>query len=153
MIGVVLDTNIVVSALLIPHGPPARVFLMALHNQNVQLCVSAEVFAEYEEVLKRPKFNFTVSAIEAALGGFGKKGFWVRPTGKVSACSDPDDDIFLECAEAATADYLVTGNRRHFPPAGWGRLKIVTASEFLNVFKFDRDSAIELTLRDDLPGG
>ena len=84
MIGVVLDTNIVVSALLIPQGPPARVFLMALQNQDTQLCVSAEVFAEYEEVLNRPKFNFTASAIAETLGGFREKGFWVKPTGKVS---------------------------------------------------------------------
>jgi uncharacterized protein len=113
---VVLDTNIVVSALLTPQGPPGRVFSMALRNQSsIQLCVSAEVFAEYEEVLNRPKFNFTISAIEAALGSFREKGFWVKPTGKVSICDDPDDDIFLECAEAAAADYLVTGNPRHFP--------------------------------------
>jgi putative PIN family toxin of toxin-antitoxin system len=146
MIGVVLDTNIVVSALLIPQGPPARVFLMALQNQDTQLCVSAEVFAEYEEVLNRPKFNFTVSAIAATLGGFREKGFWVKPTGKVSVCDDPDDDIFLECAEAAAADYLITGNQRHFPAPGWGRLKIVTAREFLTLFEFDRDSVIGLKL-------
>ena len=46
MIGVVLDTNIVVSALLIPQGPPARVFLMALQNQDTQLCVSADTLFE-----------------------------------------------------------------------------------------------------------
>jgi putative PIN family toxin of toxin-antitoxin system len=146
MIGVVLDTNIVVSALLIPQGPPARVFLMALQNQDTQLCVSAEVFAEYEEVLNRPKFNFAVSAIAATLGGFREKGFWVKPTGKVSVCDDPDDDIFLECAEAAAADYLITGNQRHFPAACWGRLKIVTAREFLTLFEFERDSVIGLKL-------
>jgi uncharacterized protein len=62
MIGVVLDTNILVSALLTPQGPSARVFLMTLQNQGTQLCVSAEVFAEYEEVLYRTKFNFTCSS-------------------------------------------------------------------------------------------
>jgi uncharacterized protein len=119
---------------------------MALQNQDTQLCVSAEVFAEYEEVLNRPKFNFTASAIAETLGGFREKGFWVKPTGKVSVCDDPDDDIFLECAEAAAADYLITGNQRHFPAAGWGRLKIVTAREFLTLFEFDRDSVIGLEL-------
>ena len=144
MIGVVLDTNILVSALLTPQGPSARVFLMTLQNQGTQLCVSAEVFAEYEEVLYRTKFNFTASAIAATLRGLREKGFWVKPTGKVSACDDPDDDIFLECAEAAAADYLVTGNQRHFPAAGWGRLKIVTAREFLTLFELDEDSATPL---------
>ena len=37
---------------------------------------------------------------------------------KVRACSDPDDDIFLECAQAASAHYLVTGNGKHFPATG-----------------------------------
>jgi uncharacterized protein len=144
MIRVVLDTNILVSALLTPQRPSARVFLLTLLNQDTQLCVSAEVFSEYEEVLKRTKFSFTASAIAATLSGFRQKGFWVKPTGKVNACDDPDDDIFLECAEAAAADYLVTGNRRHFPAAGWGRLKIVTPREFLTLFEFDEDSLIPL---------
>jgi len=50
---------------------------------------------------------------------------------KVHACSDPDDDIFLECAQAATAHYLVTGNTRDFP-AAWFSTRIVTAREFLD---------------------
>ncbi len=141
MIGVVLDTNILVSALLSPQGPSARVFLMTLQNQHTQLCVSADVFAEYEEVLKRTKFNFTPSAIAATLGTLREKGFWVKPTGRVSACDDPDDDIFLECAEAATADFLVTGNKKHFPADDWGHLKIVTAREFLTLFDIDKGSA------------
>jgi predicted nucleic acid-binding protein len=80
MIGVVLDTNIVVSALLIPHGPPARVFLMAMQNQGTRLY--AEVFAEYEEVLNRPKFNFTVSAIAATLRSFRERGFGLNRPGR-----------------------------------------------------------------------
>ena len=144
MIRVVLDTNILVSALLTPKGPPARVFLMSLHDQDKQLCVSAEVFAEYEELLQHKRFNFTGSTIEATLSLLREKGYWVKPTGKVTACDDPDDDIFLECAEAAASDYLVTGNKRHFPAPGWGRLKIVTAGEFLSLFEFDEDSLIPL---------
>jgi hypothetical protein len=49
----------------------------------------------------------------------------VRPTERVAACSDPDDDIFLECAQAARADYLVTGNLKHFP-VSWAATRIVT---------------------------
>ena len=49
MIRVVLDTNILISALLNPHGPPAQVFLMTLLDPDTQLCVSAEIYAEYEE--------------------------------------------------------------------------------------------------------
>jgi len=58
MIRVVLDTNIIVSALLQPLGPPAQAFLLVLRDA-VQMCVSSAVFAEYEEVLRRPRFSRT----------------------------------------------------------------------------------------------
>lgn len=54
----------------------------------------------------------------------------VSPSVPVKACSDPDDNIFLECAEAAEADYLVTGNKTHFPDV-WGKTQIVTVRTFM----------------------
>ncbi|MGB6687966.1 MAG: putative toxin-antitoxin system toxin component, PIN family [Terracidiphilus sp.] len=130
MIRVVLDTNILISALLSPLGPPAQVFLMAILEPDTQLCVSGDVYAEYEEVIRRPRFNRSESEIGATLRTIREKGFWVKPAEKVRACSDPDDDIFLECAHAAGANYLVTGNARHFPSL-WGATQIVTARQFL----------------------
>jgi predicted nucleic acid-binding protein len=61
-----------------------------------------------------------------------KEGDLVEPAGGIGVCSDPDDDMFLECAEAAGADYLVTGNKRHFPDS-WKKTKIVTAREFVTM--------------------
>jgi putative PIN family toxin of toxin-antitoxin system len=55
MIRVVFDTNILVSALLQPQGIPARLLLFAFTGSMIQLCVSGEVYAEYEEVIRRPK--------------------------------------------------------------------------------------------------
>jgi len=130
MIRVVLDTNILVSALLNPHGPPARVFLLTLLDPDTQLCVSGEIYAEYEEVIRRARFKRSESEIEAALRAIREQGLWVRPSQRVHACSDPDDDIFLECAQAAAADYLVTGNLKHFPDI-WAGTRIITAREFL----------------------
>jgi predicted nucleic acid-binding protein len=49
----------------------------------------------------------------------------------VRACPDPDDDIFLECAQAAAAHYLITGNPKHFP-ATWADTQIVTARQFID---------------------
>ena len=144
---VVIDTNILVSALLTPQGPAARVLRMSM-EQDKQLCVSAEVFAEYEEVLNRARFNFRSSAITAALCAIREKGRWVKPAKKLSICDDPDDDIFLECAEAAAADYLVTGNQRHFPHE-WGSLKIVSPREFLRPFDFDPKTAVPLPFPED----
>lgn len=131
MIRVVLDTNILVSALLQPQGLPARIFLITLAGTTAQLCVSADIYAEYEEVIRRPRFGRSETVIEYALRAIRQNGFWVKPSEKVQACSDPDDDIFLECAQAAHAHYLVTGNQRHFP-AKWADTQIVTARQFLD---------------------
>jgi predicted nucleic acid-binding protein len=70
--------------------------------------------------------------IAGALRGIREKGLWVRPTEAIRACSDPDDDIFLECAHAAQANYLVTGNLKHFPTS-WSGTRIVPARRLLNI--------------------
>ena len=124
MIRVVLDTNIIVSALLQPLGPPAQVLVLALGG-SIQLCVSGSIYAEYEEVIRRPRLQRSEDIIGGALHAIREKGSWVRPTERVQACSDPDDNIFLECAQAAGANYLVTGNLKHFPVA-WAGCRIVT---------------------------
>jgi putative PIN family toxin of toxin-antitoxin system len=115
MIRVVLDTNILISALLSPQGPPMQVLLMVILQSDTQLCVSGDVYAEYEEVIRRPRLNRTESEIAATLRAVRENGLWVIPTEKVRACLDPDDDIFLECAQAAAAKFLVTGNVKDFP--------------------------------------
>jgi hypothetical protein len=72
------------------------------------------------------------NVITAALETIREKGLWVRPTEAVRACADPDDDIFLECAQAARAAYIVTGNIKDFP-ASWHETRIVTARYFLEI--------------------
>jgi putative PIN family toxin of toxin-antitoxin system len=131
MIRVVLDTNILISALLQPQGLPARIFLMTIAGTAAQLCVSGDVYAEYEEVVRRPKFNHTETTIEHTLRAIRKSGHWVRPLGRVHACSDPDHDIFIECAQAAHAHYLITGNRKDFP-AKWADTQIVTPRQYVH---------------------
>ena len=131
MIRVVLDTNVIVSTLLQPLGPPASVFLLVAGGV-VQLCISGNVYAEYEEVIRRPRLARDEEVIAAMLQTVREKGFWVRPTETIRACSDADDDIFLECAHAASADYLVTGNLKHFP-SSWASTLVVTPRRFLDL--------------------
>jgi uncharacterized protein len=73
------------------------------------------------ERVARPRFYRAEKEIEATLRAVRENGVWVIPTEKVQGCFDPDDDIFLECAQAASAHYLVTGNTKHFRPDGAGR--------------------------------
>ena len=56
----------------------------------------------------------------------------VVPSRRLEVCSDPDDNVFLECADKAGADYLITGNSRHFPKF-WKKTKIITAREFVSL--------------------
>jgi putative PIN family toxin of toxin-antitoxin system len=129
VIRTVFDTNIVVSALLEPLGQPARVFLLALAGA-IQLCVSGDIYAEYEDVIRRPRLNRSENEIEGTLRAIREQALWIKPMAKIRACSDPDDNMFLECAESAHAHYVVTGNRRHFPDT-WAGTRIVTARQFL----------------------
>jgi putative PIN family toxin of toxin-antitoxin system len=131
MIRVVLDTNVVVSALLQPQSAPSRAFLMTIAGTMVQLCVSGDVYAEYEEVIQRPKFNRSEAVIEQTLRTIRQNGLWVKPSESVRVCSDPDDDIFLECAQAARAHYLLSGNLKDFP-VKWAQTQIVTPRQFLD---------------------
>jgi putative PIN family toxin of toxin-antitoxin system len=130
MIRVVLDTNIIVSALLQPLGPSAQIFVLALGG-SIQLCVSGSIYAEYEDVISRPRLQRSEEIIAGTLQAIREKGLWIRPTQTVHGCQDPDDDIFLECAQAAQAHYLVTGNLKHFP-ASWADTMVVTPRWFLD---------------------
>ena len=132
---VVLDTNIVISALLQALGPSAAIFLLAL-SHKLQLCLTEPVFDEYEEVIRRSRFKLDPEVIKKSLLSIRGAGHWAKPTGFVHECKDPDDNMFLECAEAAGADYLITGNMRDFPKT-WKKTKIVTAREFLTAVAED----------------
>ncbi len=132
MIRVVLDTNILISALLSPAGAPTQVFLRAIGDSDIQLCVSGTIYSEYEEVMRRPRLGRSESEVANALRAVRDHSYWVRPTVRVRACKDADDDIFLECAVAASAHYLVTGNLKHFP-RGWESVEVVTARQFLDL--------------------
>ncbi len=131
MIRVVLDTNIVVSAMLRSGGFPEAALNLAV-DRIVQLLISGPVLAEYQQVLKRAKLGIDPQKVATALARIRKVGLLVSPSVPVRACIDPNDDIFLECAEAGEANYLITGNTAHFPDA-WARTQIVTAREFLEV--------------------
>ena len=132
MIRVVIDTNIVVSAMLRSGGLPEAVFNLVIGRRTVQMYFSEPVMAEYEEVLRRPRLDIQPGKATNALTRIREAGLVVIPTFRVTAARDPDDNIFLECAQAAEAEYLVTGNLKDFPGV-WETARIVTAREFMEV--------------------
>lgn len=126
-----LDTNIVVSAALKPEGLQRTVLLLAL-TKPARLYLSAPIFQEYEIVLARPEFGIRKGLRRQLLRLIETKAYRVNPARRLQVASDPGDDMFVECADAAGADYLITGNIRHFPRY-WKRTKIITSREFLNL--------------------
>jgi putative PIN family toxin of toxin-antitoxin system len=134
MVRVVLDTNIVVSASLTPGGPPATIVELALRGVFT-LCVSSAVLSEYREVLARTKFSRQLESINVLLAGIEEIAVAVTPVHSITVSTDDEDNRLLECAEAAQADFLVTGDRKHFP-AFLDRTRIVTAREFLTELGF-----------------
>lgn len=131
MIRIVLDTNVIVSALLRPGGFPEAALSLGI-NRIVQICISQPVIDEYSEVLYRPKLAIDPGKAATAIAKIREVSFAVVPGIFVKACSDADDNIFLECAQAAEADYLVTGNTAHFPDR-WITTEIVTPRQFLEI--------------------
>jgi putative PIN family toxin of toxin-antitoxin system len=132
MIRVVVDTNVIVSALLRSGGLPEAVFNLAMVGEII-LLVSEPVLAEYEEVLRRPRLKIDSAKVTDAMVRIRAVGSLLVPTQRVTAASDPDDNIFLECAQAGNAEYLVTGNVRDFPET-WQRTRILTPREFVEMW-------------------
>lgn len=131
MIRAAIDTNVLVSGLLSPTGNEALIVL-AVNQGFVRPCFSAAVLQEYAEVLARPKFAFPPDDIAAVLAMFRNAGELVAPQGPAPVLPDPSDAKFLHCAEAAQAEYLVTGNKRHFPQDACGAVRVVSAGELLD---------------------
>ena len=112
---IVLDTNILVSALLSPQGVPAQVLMLTLAGE-LRLLFDERVLEEYREVLSRPRFAIPTAQVEEVLRQLEADGELVAATPVTAALPDPDDRAFVEVALSGHADALVTGNARHFPP-------------------------------------
>ena len=137
MIRVVLDTNILFSAIFKSAGMQAKLLDRVLTDGTIALGVSPAVLVEYNEVLYRPVLRQHAAKVEYLLGLLTTFAILVVPTASVTASGDPDDNCFLECAEAFDANYLITGNKRHFPKT-WKNTKIVNTREFFEAIEEGR---------------
>jgi uncharacterized protein len=83
-------------------------------------------------VLVRPELRIRKGVRLRFLQLIRNSGHMVKPSHRIEAAIDPDDNVSLECADAGRADYLITGNQRHFPKF-WKNTKIITAREFITL--------------------
>jgi len=127
----VIDTNVVISAALKPDGLQRTVLLLAI-TTPARLYVSDAIVSEYREVLARPELKIRKGLRQQLLDLIKNEAQIVKAARSLRVAKDPADDKFLECADAARADYLVTGNQRHFPRF-WKKTKVITSREFIAI--------------------
>jgi uncharacterized protein len=127
----VIDTNVLISAAIKPTGLPRTVLLVAI-TPPARFYVSRPILKEYRNVLKRPELLIRKGIQHQLLQLIENRSHRVEPTRRLDVCSDPDDNMFLECAAAARADYLITGNQKHFPRF-WKQTKVITPREFISL--------------------
>jgi len=127
----VIDTNVVVSAALKPDGLQRTVLLLAI-TKPARLYVSPPILSEYRNVLARPQLRIRRGHRQQLLQLIENSSYSVSPSQALQISTDPADNIFLECADSARADYLVTGNQRHFPKF-WRQTKVISSREFIGI--------------------
>jgi putative PIN family toxin of toxin-antitoxin system len=128
---VVLDTNVLVAGLLSAAGPPGWIVEAVLAGE-LEPAFDGAIRQEYEEVLRRPEFQFPSARIDDILAALDQFGFVVAaPLPWPSALPDPDDEPFLAVA-AASASVLVTGNLRHFPSRVRGDVTVLSPRELMD---------------------
>jgi putative PIN family toxin of toxin-antitoxin system len=127
---IVLDTNVLVAGLLSPFGSPGQIVRM-VSSGDLMLCLDVRALAEYNEVLRRPEFGLDEADVAAFLDYVAHRAHVVAALPLGARLPDPDDEPFLEIASACEAEYLVTGNRAHFPADACGEIAVVSPAELV----------------------
>jgi len=133
MVRVVVDTNVLVSAL-VGHGKPRRLVLKLLGKHTVIL--SREMLAELADVLARDRFMIKDSQLERYLSGLVRKSEIVTISTRFKMISeDPDDDTVLNTAYSGKANYIVTGDRHLLALREFKGIEIVKVTHMLEILR------------------
>ena len=136
MQAVILDTNIVVSAL-IQKGYPHFIVFEEVLNEYVRLCLSDALLDEYIDVLARQKFSkipdFKYNA-NIVLNRFTKIALFFEPKIRLNIIKDRDDNKLLELADESNADFLITGNNVDFNMTHYKNTRVVSPRDFREIF-------------------
>ena len=131
---IVLDTNVLVSGLLFPFGPPGDIVRL-ITTGTVRVCYDARILGEYRQVLSRPAFSFSQIQVESLLAQLEADGDLVTAPPLSEDLPDPDDEVFLAVDLASQARCLVTGNLRHYPASRRQGVRVVSPRNFLELYR------------------
>ena len=133
MIRLVLDTNVVASAMLWGGNP--KLLLQAGRENRVKLFTGVALLTELEDVLARPKFASKITASmltpDQLVTRYAELALVVRPLPVPRIAPDPDDDVVIGTALAARADCLVTGDRALLSVGAYETVRITGVAEAL----------------------
>jgi uncharacterized protein len=129
----VFDTNVLVSALLLPDSKPRHALDRAL--QEGKVLVSFAVLAELHEVLSRKRFRRYINEVDVRsfLAALARETQWVDADVQIQACRDPKDDKFLELAVSGQATHIVTGDADLLALNPFRGVKILAPHRFLEI--------------------
>ena len=114
---VVIDTNVLVSAVLKNNSIPGTIIELAFNGKIIPV-LNKEIEPEYRNVLLRPKFHLTTDIVNDIVNEFKQKGLYINETHIDIELPDPKDVVFYEVVmeqRSLTSAWLVTGNIKHFP--------------------------------------
>jgi putative PIN family toxin of toxin-antitoxin system len=130
MVRVVLDTNVLISAILFG-GKPRQILEKAIHGE-IRLCISEPILEELRGVLRRPKFGYSPEMIQFILTELAGIADFVNPSGIINVVlEDPKDNMILECATEAEANYIVTGDSHLLKLGRHQNIEVLNAVAFL----------------------
>jgi len=132
---VVFDTNVFISAFLVPGGKGERALLLAIRRE-LQLCTSLAILAETASKL-RGKFSQSDADIKQALRLITRHAEVIKPSLRLEVLEDRPDNRILECAVAAAADLVVTGDRHLLRVRTFRGIPIVRLGDLLHSFPDD----------------
>lgn len=132
---VIIDTNVLVSALLSSHEDSATVrLLMMLLDGRIIPVITDGIFCEYGEVLRRKKFRFPEESVSVLLDEIRKKSRMIKPALSDVELPDEKDRPFLDALLTEDETILITGNLKHFPR----HERIMTARDFLALYDLQK---------------
>tara|TARA_Y100000310_G_scaffold344610_1_gene458279 strand:+ start:301 stop:723 length:423 start_codon:yes stop_codon:yes gene_type:complete len=137
MIKVVLDTNIIISAVLSSDGNPAKIFEMLL-SEKIQNFTTTEIIEEITGVLNRPRISkrLNFGEKEFILNNFNQFSTLINPIIKLMEIKeDPDDNKFLECAISAHVHYIISGDYHLLNVKEFKGIPIVRPAEFVQLME------------------
>ena len=130
MLRVVLDTNVLISAILFG-GKPRQILEKAIRGE-IRLCLSEPMLEELKGVLQRSKFNYSPEMIQFILTELTGIADFVDPSVTINVVlEDQEDNRILECAVAAKADYVITGDSHLLKLNNYLNIDVLNAAAFL----------------------